>query len=115
MVQQPDCLVFLLKTVMIKHIVFFKLASDPQQYEAHVLLEEVKYQLSLLPALIPGIESFDVQTGTPLDARSADLVLLSEFRTWEDLQAYQLHPAHLSFVEWNRLRCPKLAVADFEF
>lgn len=41
--------------------------------------------------------------------------MVSEFADTDALKAYQIHPAHLAFVEWNRNKCPKMAVADYEF
>jgi len=100
---------------MIKHIVFFRLLPGLREAGSADLLEEVSYQLELLPALIPGIMNFEICRNIAVDPKAADLVLVSEFADTDALKAYQIHPAHLAFVEWNRNKCPKMAVADYEF
>lgn len=100
---------------MIKHIVFFRLLPGLGEAGASDLLEEVSYQLQLLPALIPGILNFEIHRNIAVDPKAADLVLVSEFAGTDALKAYQLHPAHMAFLEWNRSKCPKMAVADYEF
>ena len=99
---------------MIKHIVFFRLLPGLREAGSADLLEEVSYQLGLLPAIIPGILNYEIHLNIAADPKAADLVLVSEFSDMDALQAYQVHPAHLAFVEWNRNKCPKMAVADYE-
>ncbi len=98
---------------MIRHIVFLKSRLPEDSLEADCIIEEVKYQLELLPALIPAIARFEVNCVVKLDADSPDLVLISDFVDMHALVAYQHHPAHLAFMEWNRDKCPRILSADY--
>jgi hypothetical protein len=50
----------------------------------------------LLPLVdrIPQIMSMTLHDSVVHEARNADLILLSEFASVEDLRAYQVHPDH---------------------
>ena len=98
---------------MIRHIVFLKSRLPEDSPEADSIIEEVKYQLELLPALISAIAGFEVNRAVKLDADSPDLVLISDFADIQALVAYQHHPAHLAFMEWNRDKCPRILSADY--
>ena len=97
---------------MIRHIVFLKYQGLPNQADQDEVVREVKSQLELLPAIIPGIDFFEVHHVIPIDSSSPDLVIISEFADMDALKAYLFHPAHLAFVEWNKDKCPKIAAAD---
>lgn len=98
---------------MIRHIVFLKSRLPEDSHEADSNIEEVKYQLELLPALIPELAFFEVNRVVKLDADSPDLVIISDFANINALLTYQHHPAHIAFMEWNRDKCPKLLSADY--
>ncbi|MDY0104002.1 MAG: Dabb family protein [Lentimicrobium sp.] len=98
---------------MLRHIVFFKNRITHDSPEAESVIEEVKYQLELLPALIPDIAHFEVNRVLKSDSDSPDLVLISDFVNMNAFMAYQQHPALLSFMEWNRVKCPQILSADY--
>lgn len=98
---------------MIRHIVFLKSRLPEDSPEADTIIEEVKYQLELLPALIPAIAHFEVNRVAKIAADSPDLVLISDFADIQALVTYQQHPAHLAFMEWNRDKCPRILSADY--
>ena len=100
--------------IMIRHIVFFRISEQAEAFNRDELLIQVKEELGKLPALIPDIISFEVGINSAVARGTADLSLLSVFSSFESLAAYQNHPAHRAFVEWNRKRCPKIAVVDYE-
>lgn len=101
--------------MMIKHIVFLKIVRDLPVPEKSLVLKEVRQRLRELPGMIPEIVSFEIGINQAVDDKAADLVILSDFDSQEDLKTYLIHPAHKAFIEWNRDRCPKSAVVDFEF
>lgn len=100
---------------MIKHIVFLKVISELPANEKALLLADVSRKLGELPAQIPEIGFFEVGMNQAVDAKAADLVILSEFKNQADLKNYLTHPAHQAFIAWNRDKCPKSAVVDYEF
>ena len=55
---------------------------------------EIKERLEALAAVIPGIARAHVGIDLGETAGNWDVVLDSDFASREDLQAYQVHPAH---------------------
>lgn len=100
---------------MIRHIVFFRLAATQSGDTGSLILAEVKSRLEKLPALIPQIQKMEIGINVAEDSKAAHLSLLSEFNDWESLQKYQEHPDHRTFMAWNRDKCPKHSVVDYEF
>lgn len=100
---------------MIRHIAFFRLADDIPADQRTDMLKEVKLKLEALPALIPEILSLEIGINFAFDPKAADLSLLSKFDDRNALHTYQVHPAHKAFMEWNRNKCPKFSVVDYEF
>jgi len=100
---------------MIRHIVFFRLSAIQSGDTGSLILAEVKSRLEKLPALIPQIQRMEIGINVAEDSKAAHLSLLSEFSDWDSLQKYQVHPDHKAFIEWNRDKCPKYSVVDYEF
>ncbi|GAA2010286.1 Dabb family protein [Nakamurella flavida] len=82
---------------MIRHIVVFSVAGEDAAARS-ATAATVKDGLEALPAQIPQIRRLEVGLDLGTVERNADLVLLTEFDTPEDLAAYQVHPAHQAFV-----------------
>jgi len=79
---------------MIKHIVFFKLKD--RSPESVALTVEV---LRNMEGKIPQLLSIEVGTDIVRSERSFDIALVTLVSTLEDLQAYQVHPAHKVVIE----------------
>lgn len=79
---------------MIKHIVFWRVIAQDDPGKA-VAIEFIREQLEPLVGVIPGLRSLSVHASVAEPRGNWDAVLLSEFATVEDLQAYQVHPSHL--------------------
>lgn len=80
---------------MIKHIVSWKLKEDINK---QAVKENIKQQLEELPKIIPEIVALEVQID--LESTSThDLLLLSTFRSMDDLSKYANHPAHKKVAE----------------
>ncbi|CAH1190175.1 MULTISPECIES: Dabb family protein [Paenibacillus] len=78
---------------MIKHIVFFKLKdSSPESIAATVAV------LQNMEGKIPQLISIEVGTDVVRSERSFDIALVTEVASLEDLQAYQVHPAHKEVI-----------------
>ena len=86
---------------MIRHLVLFKLAdkAEGKSKAENALL--IKKHLEALKDVIPVIRKMEVSVNHP-DAPGGnhDVVLDSEFDTWEDLRAYAIHPEHLKVGEF---------------
>jgi hypothetical protein len=80
---------------MIVHIVLFKLKDgSPASVEAtRAVLEGLRGKVPVLRSLEVGVDVLRTE-------RSFDLSLTATFDSLDDLQAYQVHPAHQEVVAW---------------
>lgn len=102
-------------TNMIKHIVFFKLAetAEGKTKKEHAL--SIKSQLEDLINHVPTLKKIEVGINSeqaPND--NYDLVLYSEFDTMNDLDAYQIHPAHKKVAAYIGKVKTARACVDYE-
>ena len=95
---------------MLTHIVIWKYRASipPATREEHVA------RLRRLASLIPEIESFNVGFDTLHLARSYDTGLVAVFRDRAALDAYTIHPEHVSVAEFGRSISEHVASVDFE-
>ena len=94
---------------MIKHIVFFKL-KDPTAEN----IERTVQVLRDMQGKIPQLRSLEAGSDVIRSERSYDLALIVEVDNLEDLQAYQVHPAHQEVIRFiNEVKDHTLSV-DFE-
>lgn len=94
---------------MIKHIVFFKLKDrSPEKVEATVQV------LRNMEGKIPQLLSIEVGADLIHSERSYDIALVTVVASMEDLQAYQVHPAHKEVIAHiNEVKELSIAV-DYE-
>lgn len=94
---------------MIKHIVFFKLKmGSPEKVDATVQV------LRNMEGKIPQLLSIEVGADLIHSERSFDIALVTVVASMEDLQAYQVHPAHKEVIAHiNEVKELSIAV-DYE-
>ena len=86
---------------MIKHIVIWKLKEQAEGCSASENAQKMKQLLDALVSKVPGIVSLEVGVkGADSPANNDDIILVSEFKTWADLDIYANHPEHLKVVEF---------------
>lgn len=95
---------------MLTHIVIWKYCADVS-LEAR---EEHAQLLRRLPTIIPDIISFNLGFDTLHLARSYDLGLVAVFRDRAALDAYTVHPEHVTVAEFGRSLSEHVASVDFE-
>lgn len=78
---------------MIKHIVFFKLKDRSRDKVA-----ETVAALRNMEGRIPQLLSIEVGADLIHSERSFDIALVTVVASMEDLQAYQVHPAHKEVI-----------------
>lgn len=79
-------------------------------------MAEMKSRLLDLKESIREIVSLEVYFNSPLaPIGNYDVVLVSEFRSWADLEAYQKHPAHTEVGNYIANVKQNRAAIDFEF
>jgi hypothetical protein len=100
---------------MIKHIVAFKLkeiAEGKSKSENAAIIKEKLLSLKNLPML----KKLEVELNSPkADATNYEVVLITEFKTFDDLNAYQVHPDHKKVGEYIGKVRESRACIDFEF
>lgn len=80
---------------MIRHMLFWNL-KDPAADRAEVrefLQKSFREMVEQIPELLAAQVDFDAGAGTH------DIGLYCEFKSMEDMRAYQQHPRHLAFKE----------------
>lgn len=101
---------------MIRHLVLFKLADEAEGKGKAENALLIKKRLEALVEVIPVIRKMEVSVNHP-DAPDGnhDVVLDSEFDSWDDLRAYAVHPEHVKVAEYvAKVRTGRAAI-DHEF
>lgn len=100
---------------MIKHIVCWKIKDFAEEKSKTKNLQIMQQMLKSLKNL-PMVQKLEVGiASTGIDSSNNDIALVTEFKTIEDLKAYQVHPDHLKVSEFvSKIRNSRTCV-DFEF
>ncbi|MGA1836350.1 Dabb family protein [Herbiconiux sp. 11R-BC] len=98
---------------MIRHVVAWKLAAtDPEQRAEDA--GTIVRLLSGLRDTVPSISALTVGKNMAYFESNWDVVLVADYETLADLDAYQTHPAHLEVVPQIKARVAQRAAVDFE-
>lgn len=95
---------------MLTHIVVWKYRADVSQETR----DQHRAQLRTLSNIVPGIESLSVGADTLHSPRSYDTGLVAIFRDRSVLDAYSIHPDHVTIVEFGHTIIDTMAKVDFE-
>ncbi len=93
---------------MVKHIVMFRFKED---FVAKI--EEIKEDLEKLEDSIPSLSKMEVGVNVSDRNNAFDLVLVSEFETIVDLDAYRTHEEHQKVVNKLKKYASESVVADY--
>jgi hypothetical protein len=101
---------------MIKHIVMWTIKEGETSRMKFERMAEVKARLMDLKDKISAVTSLEVFFNSPLAPQdNFDIVLISEFNTWADLEQYKIHPDHVEVAAYiNNVKQNRTAI-DFEF
>jgi hypothetical protein len=91
---------------------FFDVKNDSERLSK---AEKMKSTFSPIKSLIKVVKSYDIKINMKQTYFSYDLVIISEFDSWEDLDAYINHPEHLNAIEICGYINKEKAVIDYEF
>lgn len=98
---------------MIRHIVMWKLkAEDAEGKAASVAV--IKSELEGLVPLIDELISLEVKPNMAYFESNWDVVLVADYNSVADLDAYQVHPEHVRAVVIVREHVTEKAVVDLE-
>jgi len=99
---------------MIRHIVMFKLKNFGGEKETLTAALKVKNRLDELPLKINLIRRYE----SGIDVRrlewSYDIILIMDFDSMSDLNAYTVHPDHQAFVTFNKDFSESKTCIDYE-
>ena len=100
---------------MIKHIVMWKLREFPSREEKLKTARNLRQKLLDIKKSIKQIMTIEVGLNTDkASASNYDVILITQFASIEDLQAYKVHPAHQELVEYlQTIRELRVAI-DYE-
>jgi hypothetical protein len=93
---------------MVNHVVMFRFRDRSAEHLAHC-----RALLEGLPSQVAEIRHFDVGLNELASARAYDLCLYSHFDSFEDLAAYQVHPAHVEVATYLRSAADATAAVDY--
>lgn len=98
---------------MIRHIVMWKMA-DPSDAQDRAMA--IKKNLESLKGEIEELVDIEVGLNFNETESASDVVLVSTFKTREDLEIYQDHPSHKSVgANYVRPYVKERRVVDYEF
>lgn len=95
---------------MVKHVVMWKFKEAASAEDRLAM----KRKLEALQGVVPSLLRIEVGLDQSDKAASMDMLLYSEFQTFEDLTAYAEHPQHLKVVEFVKPLVSERAVVDYE-
>jgi len=99
---------------MIKHIVIWKLKEEAEGSSKVQNATKMKQLLENLIGIIPEIVRLEVGLKTSQSpANNDDIIVVSEFKTWEDLDIYANHPEHVKVGEFVKKVAEKRSAVDY--
>ncbi|MGD9994071.1 MAG: Dabb family protein [Salinivirgaceae bacterium] len=99
---------------MVKHIVMWTLKENHKGKTKDELASEMTARLLELKKLIPEIKFMEVGRNVIHPEKNHDLVLVSEFNSFNDLENYATHPEHLKVVAFVKEIVTSRAAIDYE-
>jgi len=101
---------------MIKHIVSWKLKETAEGKAKAENLVIMKNLLLSLKEKLAVLKKLEVGINSPkADASNFDIILITEFDSMIDLQAYLVHPEHVKVAEFIGKIRESRACIDYEF
>lgn len=94
---------------MFTHIVLFRFKDKNED-----AIQKTKDLLLGLKGQIPCLKYIEVGTDVVRSERSYDLALYTKFDSLADMEAYQVHPAHLKVAEYIKLVKESSVAVDYE-
>lgn len=99
---------------MIAHVVMWRIVATADKSKAENA-QLVRQYLSSLPDIIPEIKGYEIGVSESDAGPAFDIVLISRFFSWDDLQKYRQHPEHKRVAEFIAAVRSESAVVDYEY
>ena len=97
----------------VRHVVVWQLAGESVS-EKETRFEALQPDLEALVGVIPGLLSLSVSFSTGPNPKNWDMCLISDHDSWDALETYATHPAHLAVASRVAEVTTDRAGADFE-
>jgi len=97
----------------VRHVVVWRLNGDTSD-EKRLAFDELRSPLEALVGVIPGMLSLSVSYSTGPNPNNWDMCLISDHESWDALDTYATHPAHLEVASRVAAATTERAGADFE-
>lgn len=94
---------------MIHHVVMFKFSAPTP-----ALIAEVSALLLGMEGKVPELASIEVGADCVHSERSCDLLLMTHFKSWDDLDRYRVHPRHKEVLAHLAPLMERSSVVDYE-
>jgi hypothetical protein len=99
---------------VVRHIVIWRM-NEREPEKLAVLCHELRIRLFTLKDQIPLILSMEVGINAPsAPDGNHDIVLVADFKGFEELRQYQEHPGHKELVNWLKGKRELRAAVDYE-
>ncbi len=100
---------------MINHYVMFRLLDFAEGATKAENAKKIKDILDALPRKIKEIKFYEIHLNQREAERAADVLLISKFNTWDDLDTYIAHPDHQKAADFIKLVREESKAVDFEY
>ncbi|NOQ24839.1 MAG: hypothetical protein GQ564_05700 [Bacteroidales bacterium] len=100
---------------MIRHIIMFKFTDVLNDSNRLSKAEKMKSSFSQMKSLINVVKSYDVKVNMKKTDFSYDVVIQSEYDSWEDLDIYLKHTEHQKAIAMCKDIKKEKAVIDYEY
>ena len=101
---------------MIRHVCMFEFLDEAEGRTREENVEITKAMLEALPSKICWIRASEVHLkSADAPAGNWDLILISDFDSFDDLERYRVHPDHVAVGTFMRPVRRARACVDFEF
>ncbi|WP_217182881.1 Dabb family protein [Streptomyces sp. AC495_CC817] len=98
---------------MIRHVVSWKLAAEDASVRAEQAAE-VARRLNALDGVVPQLRAISAGANAAYPDANWDIALVADVDSIDDLEAYQVHPAHEEVVAYVRSVVASRVAVDFE-
>lgn len=98
---------------MIRHLVLWKLADDAAD-DKEVIVAEFEQRFGALVPVIDGLERLEIRADIGETDGNWDVLLDADYRDTAALDAYQVHPEHVTVAAYVRSVVTARACIDFD-
>lgn len=99
---------------MIRHLVMWRLKDQAKPIDGLRNATLIEQSLESMRGGIPGLLKLEIGINRNSSADAADLLLFSEFESWEALRGYEVHPLHEEFRKLIGPLRTERRVVDYE-